>query len=92
MPAGRTSQEHIAQRLSQSPSTLGRKLRSEGTNYQAVLDAARRDMALQYLRDRRHSLAEIAFLVGFSDQANFTRAFRRWTGRTPRALRGDMTG
>lgn len=92
MPAGRTSQEQIAQRLSQSPSTLGRKLRSEGTNYQTVLDATRRDMALQYLRDRRHSLAEIAFLVGFSDQANFTRAFRRWTGRTPRDLRGDLTG
>lgn len=92
MPAGRTSQEQIARRLNHSPSTLGRKLRSEGTNYQAVLDAARRDMALKYLQDRRLSLAEIAFLVGFSDQANFTRAFRRWTGRTPRDLRGHMTG
>jgi AraC-like DNA-binding protein len=49
-------------------------------------------MALQYLRDGRHSLAEIAFLVGFSDQANFTRAFRRWTGKTPRDLRGAMNG
>ena len=92
MPAGRTSQEQVAQRLSQSTSTLGRRLRSEGTNYQAVLDATRRDMALQYLRDGRHSLAEIAFLVGFSDQANFTRAFRRWTGKTPRDLRGTMNG
>lgn len=92
MPAGRTSQEQIAQRLSQSASTLGRRLRSEGTNYQAVLDATRRDLALRYLRDRRHSLAEIAFLVGFSDQANFTRAFRRWTGRTPRDLRDEISG
>ncbi|HSQ69028.1 MAG TPA: AraC family transcriptional regulator [Steroidobacteraceae bacterium] len=92
MPAGRTSQEQIAQRLSQSASTLGRRLRSEGTNYQAVLDSTRRDMALQYLRDGRHSLAEIAFLVGFSDQANFTRAFRRWTGRTPRDLRSELAG
>jgi AraC-like DNA-binding protein len=84
MPSGELDQECIARALHQSPSTLQRRLRREGTTYQNLLDATRREMALQYLREGRHSLADVAFLLGFADQSNFTRAFRRWTGKTPR--------
>jgi AraC-like DNA-binding protein len=84
MPSGEFDQDVIARSLNQSPSTLQRRLRKEGTTYQGLLDATRRDLALDYLRQGRDSLADIAFLLGFTDQANFTRAFRRWTGRTPR--------
>ncbi len=84
MPSGEIDQEEVARVLHQSPSTLQRRLREEGTSYQQLLDATRRELAIDYLREGQHSLADITFLVGFSDQSNFTRAFRRWTGRTPR--------
>jgi AraC-like DNA-binding protein len=84
MPAGDIDQDEIARALNQSPSTLQRRLRKEGTTYQRLLDATRRELALEYLKDGRHSLADITFLLGFTDQSNFTRAFRRWTGKTPR--------
>lgn len=84
MPSGEFDQDGIARSLNQSASTLQRRLRREGTTYQGLLDATRRELALDYLRQGRHSLADIAFLLGFTDQANFTRAFRRWTGKTPR--------
>jgi AraC-like DNA-binding protein len=84
MPSGGVDQDRIARALNQSASTLQRRLRREGTNYQRLLDATRRELALDYLKDGRHSLADITFLLGFADQSNFTRAFRRWTGKTPR--------
>jgi len=84
MPSGEFDQDGIARSLNQSASTLQRRLRKEGTTYQNLLDRTRQEMALEYLRQGRHSLVDIAFLLGFTDQSNFTRAFRRWTGKTPR--------
>jgi AraC-like DNA-binding protein len=84
MPSGEIDQVEIARSLHQSTSTLQRRLRREGTNFQHLLSEARREKALEYLRSGRHSLADITFLLGFADQSNFTRAFRRWTGKTPR--------
>ncbi len=84
MPSGRIDQDGIARALNQSTSTLQRRLRDEGTTYLHLLDATRKELALEYLREGRHSLADITFLLGFADQSNFTRAFRRWTGKTPR--------
>ena len=49
-----------------------------------MLDTTRRELALEYLTAGEHTLADITFLLGFADQSNFTRAFRRWTGTTPR--------
>jgi AraC-like DNA-binding protein len=84
MPSGELDQQQVARTLNQSASTLQRRLREEGTSFQDVLDATRRDLSLDYLQAGTHSLADIAFLLGFSDQSNFTRAFRRWTGKTPK--------
>jgi len=84
MLAGEVDQDGIARALNQSPSTLQRRLRREGTSYQTLLDSTRRELALEYLRQGEHSIADVAFLLGFADQSNFTRAFRRWTGKTPR--------
>ena len=50
---------------------------------------ARRALAEGLLRDENHSLAEIAFLTGFSEQSSFTRAFKRWVGTTPASYRKD---
>lgn len=84
MASGDIDQEEIARELHQSPSTLQRRLREEGTSYQRLLDSIRHELAMDYLREGSHSLADVTFLLGFSDQSNFTRAFRRWTGKTPR--------
>jgi AraC-like DNA-binding protein len=84
MPSGEFGRDAIARSLNQSSSTLQRRLRDEGSSYQELLDATRHELALDYLRQGRHSLVDVAFLLGFTDQSNFTRAFRRWTGKTPR--------
>lgn len=84
LPSGKADQEFIASRLNRSSSTLQRQLQAEGLTYRAVLESTRRSLAEDYLKDRRHSHAQIAYLLGFSDQSNFSRAFKRWTERSPR--------
>ncbi|MFP2931933.1 helix-turn-helix domain-containing protein, partial [Pyxidicoccus sp. 3LG] len=54
-------------------------------SFAALEDAVRRERAFQLLRDGQLAQFEIAFLLGFSDPSAFTRAFRRWSGRTPLA-------
>jgi AraC-like DNA-binding protein len=57
--------------------------------FQILTENTRRDLAEGLLRDAGTSLAEIAFLTGFSDQSAFTRAFKRWTGTTPARFRRE---
>jgi AraC-like DNA-binding protein len=64
--------------------TLERRLSRWGTPFEALLDEFRRSRSLQLIQQGTHTLTEIAFLVGYSDSAHFTRAFRRWTGSPPR--------
>ena len=70
--------------------SLQRKLKEEDTSYKDLLEETRRQLALQYLRDSRRSIGEITYLLGFSEPSNFTRAFKRWTGKSPVQYR--MTG
>ena len=82
---------HIAQTLRMSPRTLKRQLASEGTSFSAVLDEERQERALFLLRSPGASVKDVARRVGFANVANFTRAFHRWTGRSPsqhRAVNG----
>lgn len=79
--------EDIAPQLALSSRTLQRRLSERGTTFAEVVERARRRLAERYLEDERLSLAEIGFLVGFSDPSNFHRAFRRWTGETPKTFR-----
>jgi AraC-like DNA-binding protein len=81
------SLEALARQLAMSPRTLRRRLGEQGVTYSALLDQVRRDLAAQHLRDRRLSVGEIAFALGYSEPATFHRAFRRWTGVTPAAYR-----
>ena len=83
LPSGSADQEGIAAKLHRSASTLQRQLNAEGTSYRDVLEKTRRDLAEAYLSDGKYSHSQIAFLVGFSDQSNFARAFKRWTGESP---------
>jgi AraC-like DNA-binding protein len=74
----------VAARLNVSRQTLYRRLKAEGVTFAQVLDDLRRRMALDYLTTRKVSVTETAYLVGFSEPAAFSRAFKRWTGRRPR--------
>jgi AraC-like DNA-binding protein len=84
---GDASMDVIADRLAVSRQTLFRKLKTEGTTFEKVLDELRHRLALQYLGAKKVSVNETAYLVGFSDPAAFSRAFKRWTGSSPRAMR-----
>ena len=77
--------EQVARALAMSPRTLKRKLAEAGASFSGLLDEQRRDRALLLLRDGALTLDAIAERLGYSDVANFTRAFRRWTGTTPGA-------
>jgi len=92
LPSGNVSQETISRKMNMSRSTLHRRLRQENTNYKELLESVRRTMAIEYVKDHTHSLSYIAFLLGFSDQSNFSRAFRRWTGQSPKNFRGPPEG
>ncbi|MCV2882985.1 AraC family transcriptional regulator [Actibacterium sp. XHP0104] len=70
-----------------TPRTLMRRLDAEGTSFQAIKDALRRDIAIRDLRETRKTVDQIAEDLGFSSATNFHRAFRRWTGDTPGAHR-----
>jgi len=87
LAGGVPSAEEAARAMARSVRSLHRDLRSEGTTWRAVLDRLRHERAVELLDDGRASLAEIAFLLGFSEVRSFHRAFRRWTGATPGAFR-----
>jgi AraC-like DNA-binding protein len=86
LASGAVHQAGIAKALALSERSLQRKLAEAGTSYQKVLDATRRELGEAYVREGSRSITEIAYLLGFADPANFTRAFRRWLGVAPRAL------
>lgn len=81
------SLDETAARLALSPATLRRRLQHEGTSFQQLKDAVRRDAAIAGLAEGREPIAELAARLGFSEDTSFHRAFRRWTGTTPGAYR-----
>jgi AraC-like DNA-binding protein len=85
--AGEANMDTIAGKMALSRQTLFRKLKAEGVTFEKVLDELRQRLALDYLSARKVSVNETAYLVGFSDPAAFSRAFKRWTGTSPRAMR-----
>jgi AraC-like DNA-binding protein len=89
MPSGRVSEGEVASGLHLSPRTLQRRLADEGTSFKVVLDEARQALATRYIGDNRLSIKETSYLLGFSEPGNFSRAFKRWTGRTPSQYRDD---
>ena len=87
LSSGTLSKTSIASQLHMSPRNLQFKLAAQDTSYQKILDTTRRELALAYIEQRRLAITEIAYLLGFTDSANFTRAFRRWTGKSPSEFR-----
>lgn len=87
---GAPKMAEIARGLGLSARSFHRRLSEHGLNFQTLTEQTRRDLAEGLLQDDSRSLAEIAFLTGFSEQSAFTRAFKRWVGTTPATFRKDM--
>jgi AraC-like DNA-binding protein len=73
-----------------TPRTLHRNLLEEGTSYRGILENVRHSLAVEHLKSGRLSIQEIAFALGYTDLANFRRAFKRWEGVAPSDFRGGL--
>lgn len=87
LPDGEYKQDDVASALAMSTRSLQRSLQKEGVRFKELLEMTRQDMALKYIEEKQLSIIEICCLLGFSDQSNFTKAFKRWTGKTPYSYR-----
>lgn len=81
------SLESVADRLRLSGRQIHQRLGESHINYQTVLDQTRHFLAKEKLNDPKIPITEIAYQLGFTDSANFSRAFKRWTGGSPRGYR-----
>jgi AraC-like DNA-binding protein len=84
------TKQYVAERLCVSPRTLQMKLATLDTSFQEILDTTRKSLAISYMEQASITITEAAYLVGFSEVSNFTRAFRRWTGQSPRDFRRNL--
>jgi len=92
LSSGHATQNSVADALHMSLRTLQRRLNDEGTSYKGLLDETRRELAAHYMAESHRSINEITYLLGFSEPSNFSRAFRRWTGKSPSAYRAQSPG
>lgn len=84
---GDVTMDDVASDLGMSRQTLYRRLREEQVTFAAIHDELRHRMAIDYLNARKASVNQVAYLLGFSEASSFTRAFKRWTGKTPIEVR-----
>jgi AraC-like DNA-binding protein len=87
---GEPRREDVAAALQLTDRTLQRRLQAESSGFQHLLDETRRELAVQYLADKRYSLAEVADRLGFVDSSNFFRAAKRWFGVSPGQYRSQL--
>jgi len=84
---GQVGIEHVAAGMGLSVRALQRRLAQRDSSYQQRLDQVRWTLADQYLQDQGLGLADIALLLGYSEQSAFQRAYKQWTGKTPHQVR-----
>lgn len=89
LPHRQMGKPSIAKALGISTRTLSRRLADEGVTYADVVDDLRQSLALQYIKDPTLSLSQIAWLLGYEESSSFNHAFKRWTGRSPSAVRQE---
>ncbi len=87
LPSGTPSEATIARAVSMSGRSLQRRLAAEKSGFKELLDEVRRDLARDYVDDYESSVTDISFMLGFSDVSSFSRAFKRWFGKSPASAR-----
>jgi AraC-like DNA-binding protein len=80
----------VAKQMAMSARTLQRQLKERGVDFKQLTDETRQQLAVTYLKDRKNTLTEVAFLLGYSELSAFNRAFKRWTGSTPLEYRRSV--
>lgn len=91
LPHGRARSSEVARRLGIGQRTFARRLSAEGLNFSEVLGNLRIDLAIRYLADRQLSISQIAWLLGYQEVGGFSHAFKRWTGKSPRETRENLS-
>ena len=89
---GYPSVAEVARLLCVSPRTLQRQLNAEGVCYSDIVDRCRRIAARRLLESTRKPVRDIASELGYRDAGSFSRAFRRWSGCSPRVYRRNSLG
>lgn len=87
---GEPTLERLALGMCISSRTLHRRLAELGINFASLLRKTRTELAIQYLKEGSLSFSEIAFLLGYSEQSAFSRAFKQWTGKTPKQFSSKL--
>ncbi len=87
LPSGNVTDDSVSEAVYTSKRSLQRKLHGKGTTFKTILTEVREDLALKYIHDRKLTLTEISFMLGFSEMSSFSRAFKRWTGESPKEFR-----
>ena len=87
LPTGRIDEADIASSINLSQRSLQRRLNQQELSFMRLLEDTRRDLSREYVRDPQRSINEIAYLLGFAEPGNFSRAFKRWYGKTPSEFR-----
>ncbi len=90
LATGKPTSARVAKQLAMSPRTLQRRLQEHGFTFAQLLEQTRRGLAERYLADASLTLAEVAYLCGYSEQTSFFRAFRQWTAETPTQRRAAL--
>lgn len=87
LSSGNVTEKKACEFLNLSQRSLQRKLEDKNVRFKDLLNNTRKDLALLYVKENHMSLTEITYLLGFSKQSNFSRAFKRWTGSSPKQYR-----
>ncbi len=82
----------VSKRLNLTPRTLHRRLQKQNWTFFGLLEQVKSELAKQYLINHRQSIKQVAYNLGYSDVANFRRAFHRWYGQTPQSYRAQNRG
>lgn len=90
LPQGEPRRQDVAAGLGLAERTLQRRLQEESVSFQSLLDRTRRELAQQYLAEDRHTLTDVADMLGFVDSSNFFRACKRWFGLPPAQYRARI--
>ena len=78
----------VAKKLGMSERTLARRLAEEGVTFNEIVQELKATLARHYLEEETMPISKISWLLGFEEPSSFSHACKRWTGKTPRELRG----
>lgn len=91
LPDGQVTDSMVAKELNLSGRSMQRRLKEHETTFRFLLDGVREMVAKQYIKNPMNRMSDIAFLLGFSEQSAFSRAFKKWTGKSPVEYRNSIS-